>query len=977
MTNFIATAIAKMAVGTASGILGINSFFYKLAYTASYLVVSVGINTFIAKKMMGKVEQGTEQRLTFSSSYPRRLVYGETLVSGVVVHAETSGNKNKKLHLVVAIGEGEMESIEDAFINDTQLNLTADSGALIPAVGNDFRNLVKIYFHSGTDTQTHDTVLAGISSQWDANHDLRGIAYVYIELTYNKDKFAGGIPNIRFKVKGRKVYDPRKDTANGYSGSGAHTTTNSATWEYSSNPMLCLRDFLKNERTLGVLDSELGDSRFIEMANNCDSLVYLNADNSTSQKRFECNGVARLDSAPIAIAESLLSSCAGSLSYTQGVYQPQVGVAIPNSRNHVLTADYLSGGVSIVTKAEKANRFNAVRGLFSDKNNTYLLNDFSPVKNTTYQTEDGEQLWFDMELPFTTDNTMAQRLAKIALEQSRQAIVVTFQGNLKCLPFAVNDSVTLTLDPDADGSAIFSNKKFRIINWDFSLTGGVDLTLREEADGSYDWAHGEMTTVDLAPNTNLPSALTIPAPSGVTATASTVINLDGTSVGVISGGWTESALEFIHQYEVILQNNSSGSFQNQTTQYIDPDTLTYQFTNLQGGLTYRVAVRAISTEQQRSAFAYSSSVGGANFKDTVAPSAPTSFSAQANTESIIIIWSNPTDLDFSHTELYVNTSNNSGSATLLAKVKGNVHTHNGLTNGEQRYYWVKAFDLSGNSSSLVGSVNATALLLNTLISNNADVSATKVGLASAINTIFSTGTTTINGGVITTNTIVANAILLGDTIISEGSNGGIAIASLSITGTQLANLTIPDGKIASVGTNKLTGTIADSQIAGVGAGKVSGQLATSNIPPIISSMLDSGFEIAETKITGFSSATMQFSKLGVGVANSGTTGSILASNDITAFSDIRLKKNVVTIPHALEKVNAMRGVYFDRQSSEEQDSIPQKSSGVIAQELEKIAPELVRENGDYKSVAYGNLVGYLIEAVKELSAKVDKLEGKE
>ena len=117
----------------------------------------------------------------------------------------------------------------------------------------------------------------------------------------------------------------------------------------------------------------------------------------------------------------------------------------------------------------------------------------------------------------------------------------------------MNDSVSLTLDPDGDGSAIFSNKKFRIIDWNFSLTGGVDLTLREEADASYNWAFGEMTTVDTAPNTNLPSALTIPAPTSVTATASTVINLDGTSIGLISGGWTASALEFISQYEVVLQ----------------------------------------------------------------------------------------------------------------------------------------------------------------------------------------------------------------------------------------------------------------------------------------------------------------------------------------------------------------------------------------------------------------------------------------
>ena len=95
------------------------------------------------------------------------------------------------------------------------------------------------------------------------------------------------------------------------------------------------------------------------------------------------------------------------------------------------------------------------------------------------------------------------------------------------------------------------------------------------------------------------------------------------------------------------------------------------------------------------------------------------------------------------------------------------------------------------------------------------------------------------------------------------------------------------------------------------------------------------------------------------------TGSLTASSNVTAYSDIRLKKDIKTIDNALDKVSQMRGVTFTRDDA--------KGSGVIAQELEKIAPELVVD-GEYKSVAYGNTVGYLIEAIKELKSEIEELK---
>ena len=93
-------------------------------------------------------------------------------------------------------------------------------------------------------------------------------------------------------------------------------------------------------------------------------------------------------------------------------------------------------------------------------------------------------------------------------------------------------------------------------------------------------------------------------------------------------------------------------------------------------------------------------------------------------------------------------------------------------------------------------------------------------------------------------------------------------------------------------------------------------------------------------------------------------GNILATGNITAYSDERLKSDVQTLDGT--KVFDMRGTSYIKDG--------ELSSGVIAQELQKVAPELVHEGGEYLSVAYGNLVGYLIEAVKHLNERVKELE---
>jgi len=102
-------------------------------------------------------------------------------------------------------------------------------------------------------------------------------------------------------------------------------------------------------------------------------------------------------------------------------------------------------------------------------------------------------------------------------------------------------------------------------------------------------------------------------------------------------------------------------------------------------------------------------------------------------------------------------------------------------------------------------------------------------------------------------------------------------------------------------------------------------------------------------------------------------GAITASGDVTAYSDISVKENIRLIESSLDKVKLLNGVTYNR------NDIDDKSDkvGFIAQEIINVLPEVVTENEDGKlSVAYGNITAVLVEAIKELSKKVEELENK-
>lgn len=130
------------------------------------------------------------------------------------------------------------------------------------------------------------------------------------------------------------------------------------------------------------------------------------------------------------------------------------------------------------------------------------------------------------------------------------------------------------------------------------------------------------------------------------------------------------------------------------------------------------------------------------------------------------------------------------------------------------------------------------------------------------------------------------------------------------------------------------------------------------------------FHESDAGVTDYDYRLVSTSGVLSGTGNFYITGTITASDNITAYSDVSLKENIVTIPNGLEMVKAMRGCAYTMKAG------GKPGIGVIAQEIEQVLPEVVETNPGQgpnpgmKSVAYGNIVAVLIEAIKDMEKQV-------
>ena len=518
---------------------------------------------------------------------PHRIIYGKTRVGGVMVYAEATGSTNEFLHIVIAIAGHEINNITKIFFNENEVPTTQDGSdsngiaRLFPSSGNQYEGKARFKVHTGADAQSADADLVSEITQWTTNHRLRGTAYLYARINFDSDVYPNGVPNITFEVEGKKVFDPR-----------------SSGTAFSTNPALCIRDYLLNtDYGLGADTAEVNDTNISSVANTCDESVSITNPSGT-ESRFTINGTFTLDKSPKTIIQNMLSSVAGHLVYSNGQFK--IRPAIYETPAVTLDENDLRTGITLNTRISKKELFNAVKGLYSEPDNNYQPQDYPVLTNSTFETEDNsERIFGEFNFPMTTSSHTVQRLAKIQLLKARQQISFVADFNLDAFELDIGDTVQIT-----NTRLGFSSKTFEVSGWSFSMNQGSDSPIplvscefRETASAVYDFSTSDYSTVSSGKATNLPNANTVSAPSGLTLTDELVQYNDGTVIVKLVINFTAPTDNFTEIFEVEVKQltDADGNSVSDDFKLIGRGTRTkYEFLNVIDKAEYQVRVRGVN-----------------------------------------------------------------------------------------------------------------------------------------------------------------------------------------------------------------------------------------------------------------------------------------------------------------------------------------------------------------------------------------------
>jgi hypothetical protein len=717
----------------------------------------------------------------------RKLIYGKTRVGGTIVYMGSTGDTNEYLHMVVTLATHQVLGVDEVYFND---ELVWD-GAYI----GDWDDVAEITVHLGSETQAADSNLVSRVTDWTEDHTLSGVAYLYIRLKFDRDKFAMGIPNVTALVRGKN------------NGMG-----------YYQNPAWCLRDYLLDTKYgMGILASEIDEDSFAEAASVCDEFVQVTE--TTYETRYLMSGVVDLSKTRSQIIEEMLTCMGGVFTYTGGKFH------LHASKYYAPTLSFdesdITGQITIQTKKSRRDLYNGVKGVFNSEEDNYIAADYPPVISETYELEDGDPAYLDLNLPFTTSSSIAQRLAKLVLLQGRQHITATIPLNLKAITAKVGDFITVS-----NSRLGWDNKEFRVVNYELSVDAsgeiGANLQVVETSEAIYDWSYSELTPFVAGVATTLPPYYSVNAPTDMVLSTGSVVITDGTLQSYIDVSWTNNDA-FAVSYEVQYRKGTD-DFKSVIT-----NNTKYRIDGVEPSYTYDVQVRAINRVGARSTFLQSAALSAT---DTDAPAPPTSVTATGGYELISIKWTNPVAFDLKHVEIWESDTDASEAATLIATSAGSSFTRVNLAANVTKYYFLKAVDFSGNASDFSLGDSATTIYIDdTSFESGVRSLFTDQGLdiIEPVNSLPASGEfvgqqvfLTTEGKLYSWNgttwelTIagVADNYITGSKIVANTITGGLLATSGIITSAaQIEDAVITNAKIDSIDATKITtGQLASARI---------------------------------------------------------------------------------------------------------------------------------------------------------------------
>ncbi|MGF1775908.1 phage tail tip protein J-related protein [Vibrio nomapromontoriensis] len=423
-----------------------------------------------------KGKRTAQKQMYKSATAPKQIILGHPVTSGPMVFGAEEGTPNDEgvgewLHLVVHLAGHPCDDVTDAWLDDIVLTRHGGSGNYDIEYrhpnGEGF-----VYLYLGNHTTAPSTLLS--LPDWDASMIGAGDCFAHVKLRSNPDKWAGGVPNPKFAVKGLAVLDPR---------------TGQTTW--TDNPALLYR-WYRNVLKHGVAD----EATYIASANLCNEAI---STPEGVEKRYRCNYAFLANENPRTVMSTLRSTCAGLGLRVAGRHGLQVG-AYYGPGTVVLDDNDIISDITTQADVRRRDRINTVTAKYTDPKSNWNELDMPRIQSSTFVAEDnGFEVIDDLDLAAVPSPFQAQRLSWIHLNTKRSALNIEFTCNLKAVQLLPGTVFRLNLKDNQ-----WNGVEFIVTKWISSNENGIKLRASQHFSSQYAW-DGSQAVAPIRPG--LPSQI--------------------------------------------------------------------------------------------------------------------------------------------------------------------------------------------------------------------------------------------------------------------------------------------------------------------------------------------------------------------------------------------------------------------------------------------------------------------------------------
>lgn len=685
-TNAFGVETLALSVIASIGVtsVAVSNLLYLGIVGALYIGASVGLSAlsalFIPKPRAPKpedVQQSTRQNLA-----PRYRHYGRVKVSGTWAFA---GSKEGSFYKVLSLGQGPIDGFEEYWVDDNQVTLGPDNFVLedqyISGAGN---KKVRIETRIGANNSPYYSFLNSKFPEWTSDHKGNGIATLFaIQGSVKSEDYLKMFPqgiqtNYRVVMRACLVENP-------------YTLTTA--WD--DNPSAIIRDYLYHPDGMrlakSILTTPLATAGWRQAFTKCDAIYNLKS--GGTEERYRLWGSYSLEERPADVLNRMLTACDGRLQITpDGGLTLDIG-DIPATP--VILDDSVIVGFSEVGRGRDIlSTANTIRSTF-----LYPAADYQSAEAEPWVDEEDValrgEIVQDQEYIMSPSHSQTRRLMKIASYKANPNWVATFNCNLKGLS-AFGERFVRVVYPAFAIDEIFEVQDFAFDIGENGILTTVTISVSSLPAAAYTWnpATEEGDAPVIEDNT---ASSGIPLPSNFNATIQrkTINNakypyarltFDAAPEGLVLQAQYKKTSETVW-LSIPIQDGASAA----ESPILD-DNAQYEF---------QLRLKSISEG------AWTPSIVLTAVADTVAPGPITNLVVTGGTGKTDSTWKSPNSGNFAATNIYRNTTNNIGTATLISTEYGAAsssftYTDTPLAVGTY-YYWFRSRNFSGVEGTAVAS----------------------------------------------------------------------------------------------------------------------------------------------------------------------------------------------------------------------------------------------------------------------------------